>query len=112
MPIQTISRRASVRANHIHFGTPARTMRRSRTPPFAAAGALLGALLLMVMPASAQRSAVGIFDFLDADGDGVLTRAETRRTSLHAKFNLLDRDGDGAIDCVEFVRATLDGSRC
>lgn len=113
VPTRTISRRASARANRIHFDPSARTVRRSPARPLAAAGAaLLGALLLMATPASAQRSALAMFVFLDADGNGVLTRTELRRTSLQAKFHLLDRDGDGAIDCAEFVRVALDGGRC
>ena len=68
---------------------------------------VIGTVLLCVlapMPASAQRDPSGIFDFLDADGNGVLTRMEARRTGLQAQFHAIDRDGNGTISRAEFVR--------
>ena len=73
-------------------------------PLTVAGAAMLGALLLGAPHASAQRDPSGIFDFLDADGDGVLTRAEVRRTGLQAQFHTIDRDGSGTISRAEFVR--------
>lgn len=44
------------------------------------------------------------FDALDADGDGVVTQGERRRSA----FNRMDRDGDGQITKSEFVEARKD----
>lgn len=47
------------------------------------------------------------FDALDADGDGVVTQGERRRST----FNRMDRDGDGQITKSEFREARKDRRR-
>lgn len=44
------------------------------------------------------------FARMDADGDGVVTRAEMR-TARRAVFDRIDRDGDGALSPAEIVAA-------
>ena len=51
--------------------------------------------------------ALGRFDALDADGDGVVTQGERRR----AAFNRMDGDGDGQITKSEFKQARKDRRR-
>ena len=51
--------------------------------------------------------ALGRFDALDADGDGVVTQGERRR----AAFNRMDGDGDGQITKSEFKQARKDSRR-
>lgn len=99
--------------NRLRSTFPRSAVGTSRARFFAAAGtALLSMIVLTTSPTSAQRDASGIFDFLDANGDGVLTRTEARRTGVQAEFHLLDRNGDGTVSCTEFVQGALGESHC
>ena len=54
-----------------------------------------------------KEEALGRFDALDADGDGVVTQSERRR----AAFDRMDGDGDGQITKSEFREARKDRRR-
>ena len=59
-------------------------------------------VLALVAPAAAQQGAGGqMFQRLDTDGDGQISRAEAQ-VPRDQRFDRMDLDGDGAISKAEF----------
>lgn len=70
------------------------------TAPLALAGAALLAAGLAGAPAQAQPAGQPLFDRADADGDGVVTRAEWQALRA-ARFARIDTDGNGVLSQAE-----------
>lgn len=67
--------------------------------------ALLAALPLATLSASARLSATPVFELVDRNKDGFVNRAEAQAVpGLAEKFESVDANRDGKLDRVEFAR--------
>ena len=67
--------------------------------------ALLAAMPLATLSASARWPASPVFELVDRNKDGVIDRAEARAVpGLAEKFESVDASRDGKLDRVEFAR--------